>query len=303
MAEGLGELEHEGAHVDAEFGLFEGGLDVDFLVALGDEFIDSLEGVVVGFPEGGHVEDIGGGGWDFSVAVFADHGRDTGGEVADAVDELGAVVFLEEFDGEVAVGIGREGAEEVVADGVGAVVEDKVVGIYDIAEAFGHLLTFGGDEAVDENLFGQGQTSRQEHPLPHRALLAEVVFAGDLDAWPSGLEGFFIVRPAEGADVVYEGVEPHVHDLVGVAWNFNPPWHLGSETGDTEILKSTGDKAFDFLETAVGYHKIGMTRIVVEQGLLIVGPAEEIIFFFDDFYIAVWVDGAAAVDEFRVGFF
>ena len=91
----------------------------------------------------------------------------------------------------------------------------------------------------------------------------------------------FVLRITQHGDVVHEGFEPNVHDLLGVTWDRDAPADFALRAADADVLETFGNHTENLVAT-VGRHYL--ERAVV-YGLLypwrVLAEFEEIVFFLD----------------------
>src|SRR3989344_1750308 len=134
--------------------------------------------------------------------------------------------------------------QEKVAQGVCSILVHNRVWINHIAERFGHLLPVACDKTVDKNLFRGWQSCGQQHRLPHSGLLANLVLATQLNrlrrffGTPKLLELCHVFWPTKCGNVIYEGIKPHIHDMVWVVWHTHSPGHFCFKPRDGKIRET-----------------------------------------------------------------
>src|SRR6185312_16816918 len=102
-----------------------------------------------------------------------------------------------------------------------------------------------------------------------------------------GGHGFVTVGGGD-ADVIYQGVEPDVGDVIFIEGNRDAPVQTRRWAADAQIFEGViFEKAKDFVATMGGLNEGGVGFDVIDQPLLMSGELEEIIFFFehDDFAV------------------
>ena len=231
-----------------------GGL-VDILVAPLGEGEDSRQGVGgvvlvhIALHRFGRLE---GGIGEVAVQLVFDHRRrqlaakvlirhrnGAVDEVADGVGEVGVVFGDKGLVGDAAVlGVGHR-REEVVADGVDPEEVYEVVGVDDVAFGLAHLV--GGEEepGVAEDLFRQRQVEAHQEDRPVDGVEPEDVLADDVQVGRPELFkllGRAVGVVADGGDIVVEGVQPDVDDMLRVEVNRDAPFK--GSAADAEVLEA-----------------------------------------------------------------
>ena len=97
-------------------------------------------------------------------------------------------------------------------------------------------------------------TDSKQSATRHVSKLAEIT-------WP-------IVR-GQGADVVGEGIQPHIDGVTLVSWEGNAPAQVGAAYG--EVPQTGGNEISNFVESGLRAHELGMLVVEFEQRLLVFG--------------------------------
>ena len=134
----------------------------------------------------------------------------------------------------------------------------------------------------------QGQARRLEHGGPEDAVRLENVLGHQMFARPVfAVVAVFVVlilRPAESGNIVGQGVEPDIADVIPVKRQLNAPFETALRTGDAQILQhAVFQHGEHFIAVAFGPDKIGVVQNMLPQPALIPGHAEEIVLFADVF--------------------
>ena len=159
-----------------------------------------------------------------SAALAAHHRRYARQEVAEVVGQVGVVAGQHALPGEVAVLAEGGVPEEVVAIRVDAEIGDQLRGSDLVELGLRHLLAADKEPAVGEHTAGQLQACRHQHRRPPHAmeprdLLADQVVVNR----PPVPEPFVVLAVADGRDVVHQGFEPDVRDVLRVPRDRNDP--------------------------------------------------------------------------------
>src|SRR5690606_9496113 len=92
---------------------------------------------------------------------------------------------------------------------------------------------------------------------------------------PIALEGLaFDIGIANGGDVVRQGIQPHVHDVIGITWNRNAP--AEGRAADREIAQASLYKGDNLVAPTVRPDENGVRFIESQQAILPGGQTEEI---------------------------
>src|SRR3954447_25788 len=90
-----------------------------------------------------------------------------------------------------------------------------------------------------------------------------------------------LIRKADAADVVGQGIDPDVHHMIGVAGYLDAPVEGGAR--DRQILEPAFDKTYYFGPAGIGTDEVRLCLVKGKQPILIGGESEEIAFFLDPF--------------------
>ena len=153
--------------------------------------------------------------------------------------------------------------------------------------------------AVD--LLRQGQTHAHEKRGPVDRVETHDLLADDVDAGPEFLQiVVFLVAVAQGGDIVEQGVQPDVDDVLRVEVDRDAPGEAGA--AHTEVLQAAFavDEAVDHLiDAGSRLEKIGLGQKLAHLRRVLRGP-EEVSFLFSPLDLAPAV-GALAVDKLGLG--
>ena len=131
-----------------------------------------------------------------------------------------------------------------------------------------------------EDALRRFQSRRPQERRPVDAVEAHDVLADDVQVRrPVVPELPGLVGKADAGDVVGEGVDPHVHDVLLVAGNLDAPVEGGAR--DRQVLEPALDEAHDLVATLLRADELRMRLIVGEQPVLIGREAEEVALLLD----------------------
>jgi len=103
-----------------------------------------------------------------------------------------------------------------------------------------------------------------------------------------------VTAEPERRDVVDEGVEPDVHDALRVEWQRDTPGLPRAADGD--VVEAALDHVENLVAPDLGLERLGVPRVVIEQRLLVLRQAEEVVLLRDPVGLRA-VHGAQALDE------
>src|SRR5918992_1577067 len=177
-----------------------------------------------------------------AVAVAPDHRKRAAGEVAVLVGELGRVAGLEAFGRDLAVGAEAHLAQDVEAEGVGAVKLGHLERLDHVPQQLRHLLLAEQEEAVDAHALRHLDPCGHQHGGPDHGVELEDVLADQVDGRGPEAVGqvLALARIGEGGVVVEEGVDPDVDDLRVVPRHGHSPLEPG--TAEREVAQSALDE-------------------------------------------------------------
>ena len=252
-----------------------------------------------GLVEGSRlVEDLAVGLGEFAVlghsaaAVLGDHGQRTLGEVAEVVGQVGVDAVNDGLFGVGAVLAEGNLAHEEEAHSVQAEGVDEVCGVDDVTDGLGHLLAVDEQEAVAEHALGQFDSGRPQECGPVDGVESGDVLADEVQVGGPVLGEQFVVGVgvAEAGDVVGEGVDPHVHDVLVVAGYGYAPVEGGA--GDGQVVEAALDEGDQFVAAGFGVD-VAFVGVEFEELVAVLGEAEEVGFFFGPFDFGAGGDGVA----------
>ena len=116
-----------------------------------------------------------------------------------------------------------------------------------------------------------------EHCRPVETVKADDVLPDEVEPLggplPVALVGLSVVGKAERRDVVAEGVDPDVEDVIGLLGNGNPPLHPGPADG--EVLEALADHAQDLVLSRLGPNEEPVGRDELPEPVLVGREAKE----------------------------
>jgi hypothetical protein len=126
--------------------------------------------------------------------------------------------------GKVAIESEGDFTQQKVTDRIDAVLVDQHVRFDDVGQAFTHFLALYSPPAMGKHLFRQRDAGCHQESRPVDGVKAQDVLADNVNVTrPEFAELTILVRIAEGADVVGQGVEPDIDDMFLVARNRDSP--------------------------------------------------------------------------------
>ena len=224
-----------------------------------------------------------------TVEILVGHARDPADEIPQVVGEVRVVARLEPIPGKVAVLAVGDLSTKYTRSGSGPKRSAASSGSTTVPERFAHPLALEHDEAVPEDLAGKGEPGAHEHRRPIDAVEPGDVLADDMQIRrPPRLEqARRQLAKVEGRDVVDERIDPDVDDAVLVERDRDAPFL--AFTTDRQIVQAGFEHVEDLVASQLGYQKLGVLTIVIEQRLSILGELEEVVTLFRA--TLVWFDG------------
>ena len=174
-------------------------------------------------------------------------------------------------------------ADEEETERVGAVLRNHVVGIDDVADRLAHLLAIlVVDEPVAVNGLRQREAGRHEHGRPDHGVEPQDVLPDDVavsrpHALALGIRAGSLhaqLRAADGAQVVREGVEPHVHDVLAALRHRDAP--IEGVAADGQVTQRLGQTREHLILAALRLDEFRVGLDVIDQLLVVLGHAEEV---------------------------
>ena len=112
---------------------------------------------------------------------------------------------------------------------------------------------------------------------------AQDVFADDVHiSRPEFAERFrFDIRVSHTGEVVGQRVDPHVHDVLVIAWNRHTPVKRGAR--NRKVLQSLRNEPDDFVAARVRSDEFRVLFVELEQFVLVGRQTEEVGLFFCPF--------------------
>lgn len=219
----------------------------------------------------------------FTVEVFAVHGQDAAEQVAQVVGQIGVDAGGHGLVREGGVGSEVHFPQQEVPEGVQAEMSGRLSGVHHVAQGFGHFGVAHQPVAVHVEMFVHRQVGRFEDGGPEYAVGLEDVLGHQVFARPEtgvvAVRVALVVRPAQGGNIVGQGVEPHVAHIVAVEGQFHAPGQTGLGSRDAQILQHPAVQHGQHLvAVALGPDEVGMVQDVLFQPALIFGHFEKVIF-------------------------
>ena len=163
----------------------------------------------------------------------------------------------------------------------------EIVRVNDVALGFGHLAVPLQQPGMAEYLLGQRLAQRHQENGPVNGMEADDVLADKVQV---GRPVFFIIFAAvpvgivaEAGDIVGQGVQPDIDDVLFVKRHGNPPRKRSA--GNAEILQSFQQEIIHHLVfTGNGLNEFRMSVDVLDQPIGIFPHSEEISLLFGGFH-------------------
>src|SRR5215469_3805695 len=187
-----------------------------------------------------------------SLTVAVNHTHGAIEEISQPVPEIRIRCAYEALQREVAVVGSWYLTQEKIAQRVGAVLLCQENRVDNIANRFAHLLTAHQYVPVHEYGRRQGNAGREEHGRPVNGMEPDDAFSYHMHSlWilhPVVLIERPVIRIIQRSDIVAQGVEPDIHYLLRVSWNWNPPATCPQlRPRDAEILQTASNEAQDLV--------------------------------------------------------
>ena len=229
-----------------------------------------------------------------ALKILGRHGQHAAEQVAQVVGQVGVDAGHHAFFTEGGIGTEMHLAQQEIAEGVQTVLLAHLQRFHNVAQGFGHLGIAHQPVTVHVQVLVHGQARGLEHGGPEHGMGLEDVLGHQMFAGPEGLV-LFTVGPAQSADVVQQGVEPHIADVILVEGQFDAPGQAGLGTGDAQIFQRARlQHGQHFVAVALGADEIGMALDVFPQPGQVLGHAEEVVLLADEFRLGQML-GAQAV--------
>ncbi len=303
------------------FGLFPGFAHSDILVGFANGVHDGGEaqigahrghlrlhrvhGLHHGTPEGRGrriVQQLRRRGRDAAAAGTVGDFQHAAGEVAQVVGQVAVVALHEHFLGKRSVLTQTHFGHEEIAQGVDAEAVGVVEGIHHVAGGFAHFVAAAEPPSVGEDAAGHFHAHGLQHGGPVDRVGGENVLADEVDgAGPAAGKGRVVALVAHGGDVVHQRVEPHVADVVGVEGQFDAPGQAGLRTADAEVGEGFAKKSKGFVAAEIGLDELRVRFDVVDQPLLVLAHAEEVVALLDHLHVGGKIVDAAPLGQILFG--
>ena len=108
-------------------------------------------------------------------------------------------------------------------EGIDAVNCFHFKGIDDIADGLGHLAFFDIPVPVDIEVLVHGQPRGLQHDGPINGMGFQNVLGNHVLGMRPVFLKFFVIRISQGRNVIEQGIEPHIGDVIGVEWQADAP--------------------------------------------------------------------------------
>ncbi len=223
--------------------------------------------------------------WNLPGAIAPDHVHGPAQEIPHPVGQLGIIGMEKAFPGKVPVLPEGDRAEQVIAEDIRGVSPAKGGDLFkrdEVAQGLGHLPAFRKPPAVGKYRPGQGQVQSQEQGRPIDRVKPEDVLAQELDVGrPETPETSLLARarggPAQGGEVVGQGIHPDINALGRVVGHGDPPVHeLAGAAGNTEVAGPLDPELAQNLVAAGNReNEIGIFLDMLDQGRNPGGKPEE----------------------------
>ncbi len=161
-------------------------------------------------------------------------------------------------------------------------------------------MAFARDETVHVERARERQTGREQNGGPDGGVVAQNILANNLNVGgPIFLEGV-TVGVAERGNVVGEGIEPHVHDLVRIARNRHAPVELLHIAADADVFETAFEQRHNFVLANLGLDSEFVGRNKMLDLIGVSGKFEEIIVFLD-LLERGFMDGTDVIWNLKIG--
>ena len=213
-----------------------------------------------------------------SAVVAMDHRNHAAEQVAEVVGEIGIEPPDERLLAEARVLPQRHFGHQEIPERVHAVAVNHVHRIDHVAQRLAHLGLADEPPAVGEDRLRQRHAARVEHRGPVDRVRGEDILADQLHLrGPAAREVLLIAAIADGADVVHEGVEPDIADVLVVERQVNAPRQAAFRAGNAKVLERLAQEAQRLVAAEVGLDELGVRLDVADQPFLIAAHPEEIV--------------------------
>ena len=146
---------------------------------------------------------------------------------------------------------------------------------------------------------GQRQAGSHEEGRPVDGVELQNVLSHQVDiGGPVAVVEGTVARVIQGRDVVGQGVEPDVENVLGIGREGDPPTERGP--ADAQVPEPGGDEGDDLIAPGLREDEFGVGPVVFEQGALVLGEAEKVALLRDALHRVPLV-GALSVHQLRLG--
>ena len=152
------------------------------------------------------------------------------------------------------------------------------------------------------DVFWQFKAEAHQEGRPVDGMETQNVLANKVDTCRPEVHLGFICAIAKGGNVVHQGIEPHIHDMLGVVEFFgelHAPVETG--TGNGEVFKSSFHKTDHFVSLASRQNTLGVCIVPLQQFVLIFGEFEEVALLFYNCSRLAAFGAELTVDELNFG--
>mmetsp|Transcript_128147 Transcript_128147/g.304237 ORF Transcript_128147/g.304237 Transcript_128147/m.304237 type:complete len:210 (+) Transcript_128147:774-1403(+) len=152
--------------------------------------------------------------------------------------------------------------------------------VHDVPQTFGHLAAISAsNETVHHHAFRQWNSCAHEHRWPDNRVKPMDILADDVHVGrPESAQRLLGIDPVNAAEVVDEGIEPHIHDVSlavnQVFWTADAP--VEGSTADGEVAELDGFQPLQDLSSVLSW--LNELRLLLDQLdhlLLVLREAEE----------------------------
>ncbi len=195
-----------------------------------------------------------------AVILLGNHRQRALRQIAEIVGEIGIDASDNGFVIIVAILPERHLAKEEVAHLIDAILIGEIEGIDDVADRFRHLFALVEQKAVGIDALLHRNARRHQEGRPVHRVKADDVLADDVHIGrPVAPVRIAFIGKADAGDVVGQGVEPDIHDMLGIVRDLDAPVECGPR--NRQISQSAFDEADNFVPARVGADEIRLSGI------------------------------------------